>query len=264
LQYATGVIENSNLDTFVKITVRRIATDNPLPSTSTQTHERFVEKWKDNQMKSLSNTGQEYLTRREKLKTLRPVCTYTCTLRCYKKFDTKSRQGILKHFWNLADHTKQWEYINKFSERRIKTKVRADDFSRRKYTKKYFLPLPSNSSDESSYEPVQVCLKTFLNTLCITDQVVRTAHDRLGQEGATLPGNRGKNINHLIIIRTPEMVNSVCDHVASLRSDPSHNDLSMKEMFSLYTKWDQLKNYRDKALTLSQYSDIAKINMSSK
>ncbi|KAI8435869.1 hypothetical protein MSG28_004078 [Choristoneura fumiferana] len=240
---------------------------------------RCEDKWRDTKRKLLLNSGQEYMTRKGKVKEekkLKPVCRSTCKLKCYDKFDTDTRQRILTNFWKLGDHTQQWEYINKFTERQQKKSVTTEGSSRRQHTTKYFLPLslPSNVSDQQClpYDPVQVCLRTFLNTLCITDQMVRTAQAKLSREGITLPDERGKHPNHLVVI-TAEMVKSVCEHVSSFQPVPSHytresssklyldNKLSFKKMFSLYKEWDQLQNYDSKALTLRQYTDIVNEHM---
>lgn len=141
---------------------------------------RCEEKWIDNIRKNILNSGQKYITRKGKRKAekkLRPVCLQTYKLKWYEKLDTETRQNILTQFWKLSDHVKQWEYINKFSEKNKKRSVTIEGPSRRKFTTKYFLPLPCSS--DSTFEPVQVCLKMFLNTLCITDQFVRSAHSKL-------------------------------------------------------------------------------------
>jgi hypothetical protein len=264
LLYAVSNFEGSDLDPVEGFDFESLASDSDLTSVNSllnQKSKRCIEKHTKNRRKYLLNSGQEYVSTKGKIKTekkLGLVCSNTCYLKCYKIFDTNIRQKIFRNFWNLGDHAKQWEYINKFSEKVNKRRITVDYPSRRKYTKKYYLPLLSNGSDQfSSDESVQVCQKTFLNTLSITQRMVNTAHNKLNQDGITLPDGRGKHLNHHVV-RTPEMVKSVSDHVASLRSDLSHNNLSMKEMFCLYKEWDQLKNYGDKAHTLRQYSDLAK------
>ncbi|CAH0723914.1 unnamed protein product, partial [Brenthis ino] len=63
--------------------------------------------------------------------------------------------------------------------------------SRRKYTTKYFLPLPTED-DPLSYKRVQVCLKFFINTLSTSYKVVRTAVSKLDSECITLTDNRAE------------------------------------------------------------------------
>lgn len=159
-----------------------------------------AEKWKKSSRKKLLNSGQEYITSRGKLKTgkkLLPVCRTTCRLKCYNKLDTETRQKIFNQFWKLGDRAKQWEYINKFTKQNTKRSITDQDFSRRRYRVKYYLPLPEDSDELfSTSETVQVCLKTFLNTLGTSEQIVRTAHNKSKQEGKTFRDGRGKHQNH--------------------------------------------------------------------
>ncbi|KAF9416054.1 hypothetical protein HW555_006466 [Spodoptera exigua] len=129
----------------------------------------------------------------------------------------------------------------KLSKRRFTT----ESTSRRHFTTQYFLPISSESQNPHC-EHRRVCLKAFLNTLSITDQFVRTAHQKLNDEGITLPDNRGKYPNHVIKIDSDMIKN---------------NNLSMKEMFSLYKEWDNLHLYNNTAQTLRQYTDIINENM---
>lgn len=231
---------------------------------------RCTEKWIDNRRKALLNCGKQYVSRNGKVKNkkaLRPVCTNSCKLKCFDKFDLATRQNIHLNFWKLADHCKQWEFINKFTEKQNKKRITTEGPSRRQFTTKYFLPLPT----DNLFKPQQVCLKTFLNTLCITDQFVRTAQSKMNQEGITLPDNRGKHSNHPVAVDS-SMIKSVCDHVASfqpiesdyIRKNTSKlyldNNLTMNRMFALYKEWDQLSRYDTKAQTIRQYRDIINSN----
>ncbi|XP_022824803.1 uncharacterized protein LOC111355254 [Spodoptera litura] len=230
------------------------------------------EKWIDNKRKHLLNSGQQYVSRNGNIKNkkeLRPVCSSSCKMKCSEKFDTDIRKNIFNKFWELADHTRQWEFINNFTEKNNKKRITTEGPSRRQFTTKYFLPIPA---DNTLITRQQVCLKTFLNTFCITDQFVRTAHSKLSQEGITLTDNRGKHSNHPNVVDTA-MVKSVCDHVASFQPVESHytrkdttklyldNNLNMNRMFSLYKEWDQFSTYSNPAQTLRQYRDIINANM---
>ncbi|CAG9579977.1 unnamed protein product [Danaus chrysippus] len=229
------------------------------------------ENWIDNKRKSLLNSGQQYVSRGGKLKNkkeLRPACSTSCKLKCFDKFDTDVRQNIHSNFWQLADHTKQWEFINKFTKKILKKRMTTEGPSRRQFTTKYFLPAPK----DDTFKTEQVCMKMFLNTFSITDQFVRTAHSKLNQEGITLTDNRGKHAHHPTVVDS-EMIKSVCDHVASLQPIESHytrkdnsklyldSNLNMSRMFALYKRWDQLLKYSNQAHTLRQYRDVINSNM---
>ncbi|KAH9631378.1 hypothetical protein HF086_012166 [Spodoptera exigua] len=232
------------------------------------------ENWIDVKRKTAVNTGQQYVSRNGKVrqnKVMGPICKSTCKLKCYEHFNEATRQKIHSSFWQLADHSKQWEFINKFSKKLSKRRFTTESTSRRHFTTQYFLPISSESQNPHC-EHRRVCFKAFLNTLSITDQFVRTAHQKLNEEGITLPDNRGKHPNHVIKIDS-DMIKSVCDHVASFQPVESHytrkntsklyldNNLSMKKMFSLYKEWDNLHLYNNTAQTLRQYTDIINENI---
>lgn len=177
-----------------------------------------AEKWKKSSRKKLLNSGQEYITSSGKLKTgkkLLPVCRTTCRLKCYNKLDTETRQKIFNQFWKLGDRAKQWEYINKFSKQNTKKSITNQDFSRQRYRVKYYLPLPKDSDEQISttQETVQVCLKTFLNTLGTSEQIVRTALNKSKQERKTFSDGRGKHQNHKLPSRRPKYVMPALVHL---------------------------------------------------
>lgn len=70
-----------------------------------------------------------------------------------------------------------------------------DGPSRRVFTVKYFLPL-SSGDDSDSIQRVQVCHNTFTKTLNVSCHFIRTAHNKLNQDGVTEGDRRGKRKNH--------------------------------------------------------------------
>ncbi|KAF9424369.1 hypothetical protein HW555_000508, partial [Spodoptera exigua] len=150
-----------------------------------------------------------------------------------------------------------------------KKRMTTENPSRRKFTTKYYLPLPT---DDSTFETQQVCLKMFCGTLAITDQIIRTAHSKLDSCGITSSDNRGKHLNHPKKI-DDEMIRSVCDHVKSFQPVESHytrkntsklyldNSLSFNKMFSMYKDWPELSKYNNTAETERQYRTIVNDHM---
>ncbi|KAG6441732.1 hypothetical protein O3G_MSEX001929 [Manduca sexta] len=230
---------------------------------------RTESNWIDNKRKVLVNSGQEYRSRdgsvRSK-KVLGPVCPETCKLKCYEKFDLETRTKIFTDFWKLADHRKQWDYVNKFTSKVSKVRCTTETPSSRQHNVHYFLPLYTDSNSNTP-ERVRVCQRTFLGTLSITGRIVRTAHTKLSASGTTLPDNRGKQPN-IPKINDKTMVHSVCDHVASLQDALARaknintnkvtldKKLTIENMFSMYLDWDQLSNYSNKAQTCREYKHI--------
>ncbi|KAF9424552.1 hypothetical protein HW555_000363 [Spodoptera exigua] len=168
----------------------------------------------------------------------------------YKTDLGRKRKRHIKDWVDLSDHTKQWEFINKFTKRFDKKRMTTENPSRRKFTTKYYLPLPT---DDSTFETQQVCLKMFCGTLAITDQIIRTAHSKLDSCGITSSDNRGKHLNHPKKI-DDEMIRSVCDHVKSFQPVESH--YTRKN-----TNWPELSKYNNTAETERQYRTIVNDHM---
>ncbi|KAF9414410.1 hypothetical protein HW555_007664, partial [Spodoptera exigua] len=233
---------------------------------------RHIKDWVDVRRKTLTNCGLQYVSKKGKIvpaKSMKPPCPLTCKLKCTKDFTDSMRKNIFDQFWQLSDHTKQWEFINKFTKRFDKKRMTTENPSRRKFTTKYYLPLPT---DDSTFETQQVCLKMFCGTLAITDQIIRTAHSKLDSCGITSSDNRGKHLNHPKKI-DDEMIRSVCDHVKSFQPVESHytrkntsklyldNSLSFNKMFSMYKDWPELSKYNKTAETERQYRTIVNDHM---
>ncbi|KAF9420745.1 hypothetical protein HW555_003093 [Spodoptera exigua] len=233
---------------------------------------RHIKDWVDVRRKTLTNCGLQYVSKKGKIvpaKSMKPPCPLTCKLKCTKDFTDSMRKHIFDQFWQLSDHTKQWEFINKFTKRFDKKRMTTENPSRRKFTTKYYLPLPT---DDSTFKTQQVCLKMFCGTLAITDQIIRTAHSKLDSCGITSSDNRGKHLNHPKKI-DDEMIRSVCDHVKSFQPVESHytrkntsklyldNSLSFNKMFSMYKDWPELSKYNKTAETERQYRTIVNDHM---
>ncbi|KAJ8718900.1 hypothetical protein PYW07_016456 [Mythimna separata] len=234
---------------------------------------RHINQWTEVHRKLLKNSGQKHISKKGKempAKILKSPCPLTCKLKCSINIKEEIRQLIFDKFWKLSDHSKQWEYINKFTKKIEKKRRTKEGPSRRKFTTYYYLPVPN--ADSNSFEPIKVCLKMFCATLAITDQFIRTAQEKLDISGVTGTDNRGKHLNHPKKIDT-EMIRSVCDHVKSFQPVESHytrksssklyldNNLSFAKMFALYKEWNQLQNYNNTAQTERQYRTIVNDNM---
>lgn len=234
---------------------------------------RHVNQWTDIRRKFLKNSGQKHISKKGKempAKTMKSSCPLTCKLKCSIHFKEEIRQLIFDKFWKLSDHSKQWEYINKFTKKVEKRRQTKEGLSRRQFTTHYYLPIPNE--DSNNFKPKKVCLKMFCATLAITDQFIRTAQEKLDVSGITGSDNRGKHLNHRKKIDI-EMTRSVCDHVKSFQPVESHytrksssklyldNNLSFAKMFKLYKDWDQLQNYNNTAQTERQYRTIVNDNM---
>lgn len=277
-------IELRNNRTTLNSGSRLLETSDPLSSNSNRTMKtkttfklcskriknqvRCKEPSKTTRRKMLLNSGQKYISRNGKVhegKKLGPVCHETCRLKCYAKFDYETRQEIHNAYWGLADHSKQWQFITRYTERFKKRSITTDNDSRRKYTMKYYLP--SVAGQEDSFQRQHVCKTTFKNTLNVSNVLVATAYTKL-EQGNMFLDFRGRHSNHPLKMDS-FMVKSVCDHVMSLISTNLaklgvnkklyiDNSLTFTKMFNLYQEWNRLKEYNNQARNVRHYRDIVK------
>ncbi|XP_046967228.1 broad-complex core protein isoforms 1/2/3/4/5-like isoform X1 [Vanessa cardui] len=236
--------------------------------------QRRPDGWKDVKRKYLKNLGKEYLSRNGVLrdaKSLKDPCPATCRLRCSEKINAQEREHILKSFWQLGDHSSQWDYIVRHTETiDIRHPSTSKDVSRRKKTIKYFLVL-TNVSSNSTPLKVPVCKTMFLNTLSIGERTVHTALAKwsLGS-GSISPDRRG---GRRVVQINDDVKQGVIRHVRTfqpvelpnLRQKSSKlyldGDLTFTKMFSLYNEWCAAENIIHKAKTLRQYRDIINQNL---
>ncbi|KAJ8718901.1 hypothetical protein PYW07_016457 [Mythimna separata] len=202
--------------------------------------------WLDEKRKFNVNRGLEYMSRSGKLRQQRKIKTACkCPKKCFEKIKESARCTIFKNYWEIGDHTRQWDFITKYVSR-LDKKCVVKQNSQRNCTLQYSLPV---TRDSGSIEKVYVCKVMFLNTLSISSIVVKTALDKF-EKGFGVIGKdcRGKHSNHPIKIpRTA--VESVCSHVKTFQPVESHNtrkktskvyldgSLTYARMFNLYREW---------------------------
>ncbi|CAB3241243.1 unnamed protein product [Arctia plantaginis] len=140
--------------------------------------ERFQNKWLDNKRKYNLNRGLEYMSRTGKThekKEMKAACK--CPRKCSEKIEETARYETFKKFWELGDHTRQWDFITKYVSKLEKKRVVTEN-SQRKCTLRYSIPVSEGSSN---IEIVYVCKTMFLNTLSISYNFVKTALDKFDQ-----------------------------------------------------------------------------------
>ncbi|CAB3250328.1 unnamed protein product [Arctia plantaginis] len=196
--------------------------------------QRRYDEWKDIKRKRLKNLGKAYLSRNGVLrdgKILKPPHPITCRLKCYQKFNAQDRNRIFTSFWQIGDHCRQWDYIVNH------TKVNfTNNFSRRKKSIKYCLPLLESNSDIPN--KVSVCRTMFLNTLSVGERTVQTALAKWRSvSGSISPDRRGRGDNKTIVIDDVKK-QGVLRHVKSFKPVGSH-----------YVRKKSTKIYLDSDLT---------------
>ncbi|XP_061721962.1 uncharacterized protein LOC133528554 isoform X1 [Cydia pomonella] len=235
---------------------------------------RHEKEWIDSKRKINRNLGKDYTSRngtQRAAKKMGARCPSTCRMKWSTKISEEQRQHIFDSFWSLGDRTKQWEYLAQFALRQTKRRIYTDRESKRKYTIKYHLP--SNTHEGLDIlQPIEVCKKMFLGTFSVSEQLIYTSIDKKNKTtGISVADQRGKHGNQRRTI-TNEVIESVCNHIKSLKPVESHytrkdsdklyldGSLTYRRLFELYNEWDGLNAYTCKAQTERQYHDIANDN----
>lgn len=138
----------------------------------------------------LKNSGKEYQTRIHNKTIPKRILGPTCNIELCKKksrscfcFSEQTRHLIFKDFWALGSLQFQREYIVRYIEKNSTKRKTAGPLTRRKNSQKYYLPLNG--------VPKQVCQFFFLNTLAVSEQVVRTAMSKITSTGVVDKDKRG-------------------------------------------------------------------------
>lgn len=227
---------------------------------------------KDMKRKRLCNTGQEYTTRKGKLKRARRLkAGCKCKLQCSEYITDEMRKDMFTKFWNTGSHVKQWQIITKYVVR-AKKKTASNLHSenvRRLYTLHYHLPIKS----EDGIVLHKVCQTMFLNTFGISEVFVYTALRKKDESKGLkdMTDKRGRHKNRLVVI-TEEMKQSVLNHVNSFKPVKSRyirkqantkyldSSLSFVKMFEMYGDWCNENNYNTRVQTVRQYRDVVNAN----
>lgn len=131
------------------------------------------DQWKRNIIKEKRNAGESYVSKgvlRPARNVLKDPCGDTCRIQCSARFTTSERELILKDFWNLRNLTSQREYIVRHLEQI--TRKYAKTGKERKRCLNFSYNLYVNG------QPLKVCRTFFMNTLNISDKMIRTAVEK--------------------------------------------------------------------------------------
>ncbi|KAJ0177658.1 hypothetical protein K1T71_006531 [Dendrolimus kikuchii] len=221
--------------------------------------ERFQNKWLDNKRKYNLNRGLEYMSRTGKIhekKEMKAACK--CPRKCSEKIKETARYQTFKNFWDLGDHTRQWDFITKYVSKLEKKRVVTEN-SQRKCTLRYSIPVSEGSSN---IEIVYICKTMFLNTLSISYNFVKTALDKLDQGfGVVAEDRRGKHTNHPVKIPQTAKESS---HYTRKETSKIYLDGSLIffRMFNFYKEWCDKEEIPQncRVETLRQYRDIVNKN----
>lgn len=217
---------------------------------------RLQRKWSER--KRLKNTGKSYYNRKGEMiseKKMGEPCQNTCKLKCFQKLDDSTRSEIFNKFWEIGDHSKQYDFIVKHVVRINKKRTMTKGESRRMFTFIYHLPCIQNKQNVN----LVVCKQMFLNTLACGTGMITTAMSK-SSVSLALVDNRGRHHRHRRLINS-EMIKSICDHVNShycRKDNKLYLDRSFRvtRMFKSYEEWFDPSKYSTKCVTLRQYRDV--------
>lgn len=210
---------------------------------------RNIAKWKRNKTKHLRNSGKQYVSRTGKTvkaREMKPPCSNKCRLSCATKFTTEQRQKIFDNYWSLSSFQRQRDFLSscmailQVSFRRLK--VNATKERRPNCCFSFIL----------AGKTVRVCKTFLMNTLGITERVVRTVTEAKSSGSGVIPSDgRGK---HAKRVQDPEISESVRDHINSIPRVESHylrantsrefidGGLTIAEMYRKYEEKRRLDN----------------------
>lgn len=142
------------------------------------------------------------------------------------------RMNIFMKFWNIGVHERQWDFIARYVKKEHVKKITVERKNNCTQTLIYQLPEDNDSN-------IKICKTMFLNTLPITQQVVYTAIEKLG-DGNYVRDNRGRHKNRPRMI-SEETESSIIDHINLFQRVEAH-----------YVRKDSQKEYLCETLNISK------------
>lgn len=165
-----------------------VTVDNVADVTMTKGRKRLrqPENWKQNKAKKLRNLGKAYINSKNtitKARQLKPPCNDTCKLRCISKINPVQRQSIFDTYWAIGDIHNQRSFI---------LSCLTNITPRYKYTNAL---VPRNANKAFHFivdgRAIRVCKTFFLNTLDISDRMIRTIKSKTDEHGILRTDFRG-------------------------------------------------------------------------
>lgn len=222
--------------------------------------------WIDVKSKVLLNKGKEHVNRKNiliKEKKMGPPCILKCRSKCYEKLNYIDRKSIFDAYWELGDHTRQWDFIaQNVKVINKKQQIANSSATRRNFSRQYTLTINHNE--------FQVCKKMFQQTLGISETVVTTALPKLKTSPTIERDIRGKHLSRPHTIQD-YIKNDIKEHISCFPVVESHYirqdskreyleaGLSVSKMYRLYTEWMKEKPTNSTAIkyaTFRQYNDV--------
>ncbi|XP_026724763.1 uncharacterized protein LOC113491796 [Trichoplusia ni] len=218
--------------------------------------------WKINAERIKRNLGLQFINRAgtvRKAKQLKPPCKETCAKRCWESLTENDRIQLFTEFWGLGDPKLQLQYLSDNIEKLEKKRLRGKtETSRRKWTYCYYFSLNERR--------LNVCKMMFVNTLIISDSLLKTTIRKKEEAESGVPKRR-KYKNRTSGNYIPEeMKKIVRKHVLDIHFAESkyistkslkkyfEEHLTYKRLYKLYCDWFRNNKYSNELkASASQY-----------
>lgn len=113
------------------------------------------------------------LRKKKQQKSIGPPCN--CKLQCYEKIHEEMRMNFFMTFWNIADYERQWDFIARYVKKEHVKIITVERKDNRTLKRIYQFPDDNDSN-------IRIFKTMFLITLSITQQVLYTAIEKLGDK----------------------------------------------------------------------------------
>lgn len=119
---------------------------------------------------------------------IKPPCTLKCRLKCFEKFSCDQREQLFSKFWGMGDINLQRSFISSCLVK-VSAKYRYTNAENpRGFNHAFYFTIANNK--------IRVCKTFFINTLAITDRMVRTVKAKTDSNGFVEQDNRGAHNHH--------------------------------------------------------------------
>ncbi|XP_055904460.1 uncharacterized protein LOC129940227, partial [Eupeodes corollae] len=174
-------------------------------------------KWKQTAAKIARNSGQAYTSmskskRQIKARSVKPPCSEKCRFKCRENFNEDQRLMLFNKFWEFNDINLQRSYINSCMTK-IAPKYRYSNAPNpRAFNHAFYFTVDNGKR--------RVCKTFFLQTLDVTDRVIRTIKSKIDDEGFVQKDLRGKHNGHITV--GANIIQDMKDHINSIPRIESH------------------------------------------
>ncbi|CAG9773458.1 unnamed protein product [Ceutorhynchus assimilis] len=196
------------------------------------------------------NRGEKYVTSKGLEKKERQVKSHTCLIgKCPNKcrdFDEETRASLFKTFWALPYQGQRDFIASNITVREVKRRRVGNAESRKDFTRGYYLLLLN--------ERVKVCRKFFMNTLDVTDKLLRytelhrneivsMSQVQVDRRGRHPPKNKTAANVRTDVINFIKMLPAVPSHYCRKQSTRKYLPSELKNVTNLHRLY---KTYQEK------------------